>query len=295
MAIKMAQELGLHRSNSFNHGLSKAEADARKRLWWSAYVVDRFVCASVCRPLTISDADCDTEYPDEAEYIEFAHSVRLACILGDSIKILRSPKLQRMPDKNQKSQSTCHIMQQRLDKWRNNLPSQFRFQETELNRILQPGLLDLRLKKKLNDGAGQFHLGYVAICLLLNKHLMTIAMDHSQVIDRSHRLIRESMSIISVMKLQGLLYFWCFTSLFLSEALGVLFLTIRSSNPIAVNEAKGFCKDLKLCFGYLEKLIGTTSVIPYIEVLLELSSESCHSQSHKANQNDPFKREAISS
>lgn len=293
MAIKMAQDLGLHRSNSLNQELSRVEANARKRLWWSAYIIDRFVCASVCRPLTISDADCDIEYPDEAEYTEFAHSVRLASILGDAIKTLRSPKLQKMAEKNNRIQSTCRAIQQRLDEWRNNLPLQFRLTETEMMQILQLGLINPKLNQKLNDGAGQFQLGYVAICLLLKKHLMVAAIDRTEVIYQSHRLIRESMCIISTINLRSLLCFWCFTSYFLSEALGFLFLTVRSSNSTIATEAKSFCEDLKRLSGHLEKLVGTTSIIPYIDVLLELSSGSCNDSSQDPAKNDLFKRDSL--
>jgi hypothetical protein len=48
IAVKMAQDLGLHRSNT-QWTLPAKRIEARKRLWWSAYVVDRWVCASLGR------------------------------------------------------------------------------------------------------------------------------------------------------------------------------------------------------------------------------------------------------
>ncbi|RCH85427.1 hypothetical protein CU098_009270, partial [Rhizopus stolonifer] len=80
---------------------------------------------------------------------------------------------------------------------------------------------------------------------------------------------------------------------FLSEALGFLFLTVRSSNSTIATEAKSFCEDLKRLSGHLEKLVGTTSIIPYIDVLLELSSGSCNDSSQDPAKNDLFKRDSL--
>lgn len=47
IAVKMAQDLGLHRANAQHE--PKKDTEAKKRLWWSAYVIDRVVCASLGR------------------------------------------------------------------------------------------------------------------------------------------------------------------------------------------------------------------------------------------------------
>lgn len=47
IAVKMAQDLGLHRANTQHE--PKKDTEAKKRLWWSAYVIDRVVCASLGR------------------------------------------------------------------------------------------------------------------------------------------------------------------------------------------------------------------------------------------------------
>lgn len=48
IAVKMAQDLGLHRAHNTQHE-PKKDTEAKKRLWWSAYVIDRVVCASLGR------------------------------------------------------------------------------------------------------------------------------------------------------------------------------------------------------------------------------------------------------
>lgn len=49
LAVKMAQDLGLHRSNTTQWTAPPKLVEARKRLWWCAYIVDRWVCASLGR------------------------------------------------------------------------------------------------------------------------------------------------------------------------------------------------------------------------------------------------------
>jgi hypothetical protein len=52
IAVKMAQDLGLHRANTQQEGIPKKVMEAKKRLWWSAYIIDRWVCASLGRSVT---------------------------------------------------------------------------------------------------------------------------------------------------------------------------------------------------------------------------------------------------
>ncbi|KAG9072011.1 Transcriptional activator of fatty acid utilization [Linnemannia hyalina] len=70
-ATRMAQDLGMHR-NSARWSLPPLETEIRKRLWWACYVMDRWVCASLGRPIAIDDADCDVDYPSavEQDYVD---------------------------------------------------------------------------------------------------------------------------------------------------------------------------------------------------------------------------------
>ncbi|KAF9998364.1 hypothetical protein BGZ79_007955 [Entomortierella chlamydospora] len=64
MAIRMAQDLGLNRELSEQEqSRNQLSAELRKRTWWSCYVVERLVCAGLGRPLTITQQDCETSYP----------------------------------------------------------------------------------------------------------------------------------------------------------------------------------------------------------------------------------------
>ncbi|ORX99110.1 hypothetical protein K493DRAFT_313350 [Basidiobolus meristosporus CBS 931.73] len=65
MAIRLAEDLGLHRNPDRWQikTLSDSVKEARKRTWWSCYVMDRSASASMGRPLCIDDRHCDTSFP----------------------------------------------------------------------------------------------------------------------------------------------------------------------------------------------------------------------------------------
>ena len=66
MAIRMAQDLGLHRDCS-KWDIPDYEIELRKRLWYTAYMMDRWVAAELGRPVSILDHEFDVELPNEFE------------------------------------------------------------------------------------------------------------------------------------------------------------------------------------------------------------------------------------
>ena len=68
MAVRMAQDLGLHKSaekwTSVGRTLfSKAELQERRRIWYGCVVMDKYVCTYIGRPVAICERDFDTELP----------------------------------------------------------------------------------------------------------------------------------------------------------------------------------------------------------------------------------------
>ncbi|KAF9372483.1 hypothetical protein CPB97_001222 [Podila verticillata] len=64
MAIRMAQDLGLNKDLPEHEQVrNRLTSELRKRTWWSCYVVERLVCAGLGRPLTITQKECETTYP----------------------------------------------------------------------------------------------------------------------------------------------------------------------------------------------------------------------------------------
>ncbi|KAI9478233.1 MAG: caspase domain-containing protein [Benjaminiella poitrasii] len=98
MAVRMAQELGLHRTVE-KLPLTEEMLEARKRLWYCVYVTDRWTCAVLGRPLAIADADCDVDLPHvkggnhgTEDYSIFIHLIKLSGILGEVLRKIYSPK-----------------------------------------------------------------------------------------------------------------------------------------------------------------------------------------------------------
>ncbi|KAI8138628.1 fungal-specific transcription factor domain-containing protein [Fennellomyces sp. T-0311] len=91
-AIRMAQDLGLHRSCSHWKILPQAEIETRHRLFYACYILDRWLSARAGKPLTILDRDFDTPMPSNNEYQAFAVMIKLSEILGRVLKALYAPK-----------------------------------------------------------------------------------------------------------------------------------------------------------------------------------------------------------
>ncbi|KDQ10040.1 hypothetical protein BOTBODRAFT_178587 [Botryobasidium botryosum FD-172 SS1] len=69
-AIRIAQDLGLHRSPRNLYALKPIEMEIRRKVWWCVYGLDRMLAVALGRPLGINDDDCDAELPlpiDEAD------------------------------------------------------------------------------------------------------------------------------------------------------------------------------------------------------------------------------------
>ncbi|WVR07769.1 hypothetical protein IAU60_004812 [Kwoniella sp. DSM 27419] len=65
-AVRVAQDLGLHRSTS-RLPLSFAEKQLRSRCWWGIYGLERMMSIALGRPLGVDDLDIDVAYPAEID------------------------------------------------------------------------------------------------------------------------------------------------------------------------------------------------------------------------------------
>ena len=62
--VRVAFHLGLHRCPSRFEQFSFAEADIRRRVFWSVYTLERYLSQSLGLPLDLKDDDIDVCYPD---------------------------------------------------------------------------------------------------------------------------------------------------------------------------------------------------------------------------------------
>ncbi|KAI0695709.1 fungal-specific transcription factor domain-containing protein [Cytidiella melzeri] len=122
-AIRMAQDLGLHRAEAV-----KQNIELRRRLWSICVILDRWVSVTFGHPFMIDVGDCDARLPSSGDerdmYID--QLVRLSVIVGKVMKNIYTPaglnvtndvKLQGILDE--------------LDNWKAKLPPELQFRGPE--------------------------------------------------------------------------------------------------------------------------------------------------------------------
>ncbi|KAI7888757.1 fungal-specific transcription factor domain-containing protein [Mucor mucedo] len=210
IAVKMAQDLGLHRANTQHE--PKKVTEAKKRLWWSAYVIDRVVCASLGRPLTISDADCDVESPDaqDTKYSQFTHLVKLSCILGDILRALCSPRARMMSEKGHGLENISRSLEKMLIEWKSCLPPQLSLSDAELDKVSRKEI-DPVLQEKLNDGAGKLRFIYCAVYLLSKRPFISMGSGYTSNVKmpvKCQETLRIAVDLFETMEITSLLCSW---------------------------------------------------------------------------------------
>ncbi|KAH9079362.1 fungal-specific transcription factor domain-containing protein [Lactarius deliciosus] len=126
-AIRMAQDLGLHRAEAV-----KQNIEMRRRLWGACLISDRWVSLSYGHPYMIDVNDCDARLPSSGTpydlYVD--ELVRLSIILGRVLKTVYSPAgLMNTTDE------ALAVLLADLENWKKNLPPslQFRGPDSSVN------------------------------------------------------------------------------------------------------------------------------------------------------------------
>ncbi|OZJ02651.1 hypothetical protein BZG36_04409 [Bifiguratus adelaidae] len=186
-AIRMAQDLGLHR-NSSKWRIPKSEVELRRRIWYACYVIDRWMCTQMGRPLTILDRDNDVDLPsayeiepeDETDtmgpvdhppkglpvYENFIQLIKLSDILGRVLKGIYAPKVKNTSS-NLAVQSLVQVFNYQLVQWRTNLPEELRY---EPERFQREG-------REMSRFAGPLQMCFYTVLLLLHRPFMTPSQD----------------------------------------------------------------------------------------------------------------------
>jgi hypothetical protein len=85
MAVRMAQDLGMHRQADgwarvdVGRLFSPRELQERRRIWWGCVVLDGYVSTYIGRPLAIFERDYDTLRPGEDEVWKLCKLVLMQC------------------------------------------------------------------------------------------------------------------------------------------------------------------------------------------------------------------------
>lgn len=149
-AIRMAQDLGLHRAESV-----KQNIELRRRLWAACVICDRWTSLTYGHPYMIDVQDCDARLPSSGDpndsYMD--ELARLSIILGRVLKTIYSPSgLMCTRDE------MLYKLLEDLESWKANLPEslQYRGPETPWN-------------------AGLLHLLYSCVCMIFWRVFMRIS------------------------------------------------------------------------------------------------------------------------
>ncbi|KAI7888893.1 fungal-specific transcription factor domain-containing protein [Mucor mucedo] len=131
-AIRMAQDLGLHRSCA-NWDLPRSEIETRHRVFYALYIMDRWLGARAGKPLTILDRDFDAAIPSPFEIDEdpneeapvyqfFLLLIELSEILGRVLKSLYAPNAKNANlDAALDDPTIVSVLNTRLKNWKNVL------------------------------------------------------------------------------------------------------------------------------------------------------------------------------
>jgi len=149
-AIRMAQDLGLHRVESI-----KENIELRRRLWGACVISDRWTSLAYGHPHMIDIQDCDARLPSSGEpndlYMD--ELVRLSVILGRVLKTIYSPSGLILA-----TDEVLETLLADIETWKNNLPADLQFQGSGTPR-----------------NAGLLHLLYSCVCMIFWRVFMRIS------------------------------------------------------------------------------------------------------------------------
>jgi hypothetical protein len=149
-AIRMAQDLGLHRAESV-----KQQIELRRRLWGACVISDRWTSLIYGHPYMIDVQDCDVRLPSSGDpndlYMD--ELVRLSVILGRVLKTIYSPSGLTFT-----TDEMLYELLADLESWKDKLPEHLKYHGPDTH-----------------DNAGLLHLLYACVCMIFWRVFMRIS------------------------------------------------------------------------------------------------------------------------
>ncbi|CAA7271448.1 unnamed protein product [Cyclocybe aegerita] len=149
-AIRMAQDLGLHRAESV-----KQNIELRRRLWGACLISDRWTSIAYGHPYMIDVQDCDTRLPSSGDPTDLYMDelVRLSILLGRVQKTIYSPSGLTFT-----TDDMLEDLLSDMKRWKEGLPDHLQFVGPETSRT-----------------AGLLHLLYGCVCMMFWRVFMRIS------------------------------------------------------------------------------------------------------------------------
>ncbi|KAG5645591.1 hypothetical protein DXG03_005729 [Asterophora parasitica] len=125
-AIRMAQDLGLHRAESV-----KQNIELRRRLWGACVISDRWTSLTYGHPYMIDVQDCDARLPSSGDLndLYMDELVRLSVILGKVLKTIYSPSGLTFT-----TDEILYALLADIENWKAGLPEHLKFRGPETPR-----------------------------------------------------------------------------------------------------------------------------------------------------------------
>ncbi|KAF7338175.1 hypothetical protein MVEN_02042400 [Mycena venus] len=149
-AIRMAQDLGLHRAE-----LVKQDIELRRRVWGACLISDRWASLVYGFPYMIDVHDCDVRLPSsgDSKDLYMDELVRLSVIGGRVMKTIYSPSGLTLI-----SDEILSKLLGDIEAWKANLPENLKFRGAETPQ-----------------NAGLLHLLYTSVCMIFWRVFMRIS------------------------------------------------------------------------------------------------------------------------
>ncbi|KAH6918269.1 fungal-specific transcription factor domain-containing protein [Coprinopsis sp. MPI-PUGE-AT-0042] len=149
-AIRMAQDLGLHRAESVSHDIEQ-----RRRLWAACLILDRWSSIAYGHPYMIDVLDCDARLPSSGDLhdLYLDELVRLSIILGRVQKTIYTPS-----GLNFTTDEMLHDLLTDIQRWKDGLPEHLRFKGPDSHQH-----------------AGLLHILYSCVCMMFWRVFMRIS------------------------------------------------------------------------------------------------------------------------
>ncbi|KAJ7273270.1 fungal-specific transcription factor domain-containing protein [Mycena rebaudengoi] len=149
-AIRMAQDLGLHRAELVKHDI-----ELRRRVWGACLISDRWTSLVYGFPYMIDVHDCDVRLPSsgDSKDMYMDELVRLSVIGGRVVKTIYSPSGLTLI-----SDEILYKLLADIESWKANLPENLRFRGADSPQ-----------------SAGILHLLYTSVCMIFWRVFMRIS------------------------------------------------------------------------------------------------------------------------
>ncbi|KAG9828035.1 hypothetical protein KCU63_g15464, partial [Aureobasidium melanogenum] len=125
LAVRMAVELGLHQSYNSVH-ITDTEADARNRVFWTAYIIEILLAYNLGRPPSIGEEHITAKLPVTPSNMPISiHHIKHRQIQGRIVACVYGAAQRQQGSSEEHRHAVLSKLQAELDEWRDSLRGAF--------------------------------------------------------------------------------------------------------------------------------------------------------------------------